>query len=153
MCWCFSANGGQKYYKLKEPEVRLNTDFVVKFYEQHNTNQLLASWWKEDRKFVNRASGWYNTINLREPYMFLMALICRLYGEKDCSKFLEAWIPLAYTIAISGSVFNWGAIISKQLSIRVDQAHKPKAGEVPSFFMASYLLDAMCARNVFPGMG
>jgi hypothetical protein len=35
--------------------------------------------------------------NLREPYIFLMELICRLYGEKDCSRFSEAWMPLAYT--------------------------------------------------------
>jgi hypothetical protein len=75
------------HYKLKEPEVRLNTDFVVKFYEQHNTNQLLASWWKEDRKFVNRAFRWYNTINLREPHIFLIVVICRLYEERDCYKF------------------------------------------------------------------
>jgi hypothetical protein len=57
---------------------------------------------------VNRALGWYNTVNLREPYMFLMALICRLYGEKDFSKFSEAWMPLAYTVAISGKCFQLG---------------------------------------------
>jgi hypothetical protein len=89
------------YYKLKDVEVRMNKDFVVDFYECHNTSLLLASWWREDKKFVNRASGWYNTVNLREPYIFLMALICHLYGEKDFSKFFKAWIPLAYTIAIS----------------------------------------------------
>jgi hypothetical protein len=86
----------------------------------------LASWWKEDKKFVNRASGWYNTMNLRDPYMLLMALICQLYGKKYCSKFSEAWIPLAYTISISGRIFYWGAIISKQLSTRVEEAQKPK---------------------------
>jgi hypothetical protein len=32
-----------KYYKLKEPKVRRNIDFMVKFNEHHNTNQLLAS--------------------------------------------------------------------------------------------------------------
>jgi len=32
-----------KYYKLGEPEVYLNTDFVVKLYEHHNTSQLLSS--------------------------------------------------------------------------------------------------------------
>jgi hypothetical protein len=85
--------------------------------------------------------------------MFLMALICRLYGEKDRSKFSKAWMPLAYTLAISISIFNWGAIISKQLSTRIGQVQKPKPGEVPFFFMASYLLDVMCARNIFPGMG
>jgi hypothetical protein len=70
------------YYKLKDVEVRLNKDFVVEFYECHNTSQLLASWWREDKKFMNRASGWYNTVNLREPYMFLMALICSVIWGK-----------------------------------------------------------------------
>jgi hypothetical protein len=142
----------QKYYKLRDPEERLNTDFVVRFYELHDTSQLLASWWKEDKKFTNRNNGWYNTVNLREPYMYLMALICRLYGEKDCSKFSEAWMPLAYTVAISRSSFNWGAIISKQLSINILQAQTPKEGETSVFFMASYLLDVICVRNTFAGM-
>jgi len=62
-------------------------------------------------------------------------------------------MPLEYTVAISMSVFNWGAIISKQLSIRVEQSHKPKAGEVSSFSMAYYLLHVVCARKIFPGLG
>jgi hypothetical protein len=81
-----------------------------------------------------------------------MALICRLYGEKDFSKFSEAWMPLAYTVAISKSRFNWGAIIFKQLSICVLQAQMPKEGEAPTFHMALYLLDVICVRNVFIGM-
>jgi hypothetical protein len=68
---------------------------------------------REEKKYTNQTSGWYQTTNLREPYIYLMALICRLYGEKDCSRFSEAWMPLAYTVAISGRYFNWGAIISK----------------------------------------
>jgi hypothetical protein len=43
----------QKYYKLREPEERLNTDFVVNLYEVHDTSRLMASWWKEDKKFTN----------------------------------------------------------------------------------------------------
>jgi hypothetical protein len=34
----------QKYYKLRDLEERLNIEFEVKFYERHNTSQLLASW-------------------------------------------------------------------------------------------------------------
>jgi hypothetical protein len=45
-----------KYYKIRDAKVKLNNEFMVKFYEHHNTGQLLASWWKEDKKFVNRAS-------------------------------------------------------------------------------------------------
>jgi hypothetical protein len=66
----------------------------------------MASSWKEDKKFSNQSNGWYGTINLKEPYIYLMALIYWLYGEKDCSKFSEAWMSLAYTVAIVESSFN-----------------------------------------------
>jgi hypothetical protein len=108
-----------KYYKLRDAEDHLNTYFVVKFYERHNTNQVMTSWWREDKKFTNQSTSWYGMTNLRDPYIDLMALICRLYGEKDCSRFSKAWMPLAYIVAISGSGFNWGEIIYKQLSIYV----------------------------------
>jgi hypothetical protein len=112
----------------------------------------MASWWREDNKYTNRSTRWYQMTNLREQYIYMMALICRLYGEKHCSIFSEAWMPLAYTVAIFESGFNWGAIISKQLSICIQQAQTSKEGETPTFYMASYLLDVMCIRNIFVGM-
>jgi hypothetical protein len=111
--WVFLPVEVQSYYKLRDPEERLNTDFVIKFYERHETGWVMDSWWREDKKYTNRTSGWYQTANLRESYIYLMALICRLYGEKECSRFSEAWMPLAYAVAIFGRGFNWGAIISK----------------------------------------
>jgi hypothetical protein len=142
----------QSYYNLRDPEEQMNIDFVVSFYESHDTGRVMASWWREDKKHTNRTFGWYQTINLRESYIYLMALICHLYGEKDYSRFLEAWMPLAYMVAISGRAFNWGAIISKQLSICIQQAQTPKEGETPSFYMALYLLNVMCTINVFADM-
>jgi len=81
-----------------------------------------------------------------------MILLCRSCGEKDCSQFLDEWIPLAYAIAMQGKRFNQGAIISKQLSTVIEQTHNPKPGVVPSFHMTSYLFDVVCAKNVFPGL-
>jgi hypothetical protein len=72
--------------------------------------------------------------------------------EKRLLEFSEAWISLVYTIVIIGRSFKWGAIISKQISICIQQAQMLKEGEAPTFYMASYLLDVMCARNVFTGM-
>jgi hypothetical protein len=72
----------QKYYKLRDSEEILNTNFVVRFYEFHDTSHLLASWWKENKKFTNRRNGWYNTTNLIEPYMYLMALICQWFWRE-----------------------------------------------------------------------
>jgi hypothetical protein len=47
----------QKYYKIKDSEERLKKDFVVMFYEVHDTSLLLVSWSKEDKKFTNRSTG------------------------------------------------------------------------------------------------
>jgi hypothetical protein len=112
----------ESYYKLREFEEKLSTDFILSFYASHDTKKIMASWWREDKKFMNRTIGWYPMDNIREPYIYLMALLCRLHGEKECSWFSEAWMPLAYTVAISGIGFNWGAIISKHLSTCIRQA-------------------------------
>jgi hypothetical protein len=48
----------QKYYKLRDPKERLKIEFVVRFYDFHDTSKLLASWWKEDKKFTNKSNGW-----------------------------------------------------------------------------------------------
>jgi hypothetical protein len=112
----------------------------------------MASWWREDNKYTNRSVEWYHMTNLREPYIYLMALIYQLYGENDCTKFSEAWMPLVYRVAISESSFKWGEIITKKLCTNVLQAQTLKEGEAPTFHMASYLLDVICARIVFTGM-
>jgi hypothetical protein len=64
------------YYKLRDPEKHLRIDFFIKFYEKHDTSQMMDSWWREDKKYTNQISGWYPTTNLRELYIYLMALIC-----------------------------------------------------------------------------
>jgi hypothetical protein len=83
--------------------------------------------------------------------MYVMILLCRLYGERDFSQFLEAWLPLAYHVAMWGKKFNWGGVISKQLSLKIIQAQSPKPGNPPEFHMVSFLLDVLCAHNTFPG--
>jgi hypothetical protein len=109
----------------------------------------MAPWWREEIFFTNWSTGWYEMVNLRDPYIYFMALICQLYGEKEYSKFSKAWMTLSYTVAILECSFNWGAIISKRLSTYVQQAQTPKEGEEPTFYMALYLLDVMCAKNIF----
>jgi hypothetical protein len=112
----------------------------------------MVSWWREDKKFTKQNSGWCPTTNLRQPYIYLMDLLCRLHGEKDYSMFSEAWMPFAYTVTVSRTSFNWGVIISKHLSTCILHAQQLKEGETPTFYMTSYLLDIICARNAFIGM-
>jgi hypothetical protein len=106
-------------YKLPEPDEFLTKYFVNDFYEKYERRKILNNWWKEDKKFTKRSRGRYAISNMREPYMYVMILFCRLYGEKDCSQFSEAWLPLAYYVAMWGRKFNWGGFISKQLSLNI----------------------------------
>jgi hypothetical protein len=94
------------YYMFIDLEEPLNIDFVIIFYEKHENIWVLTLWWREEKTFTNRTSRWYPMAKLRELYIYLMALICHLYGEKYCSRFSEAWIPLAYMVSIYGRGFN-----------------------------------------------
>jgi hypothetical protein len=61
-------------------------------------------------------------------------------------------MPLAYTMGNVRWCVQLGCHHSKETQHRIDQAQNPEPGEVPSFYMASYLLDVVCAWNVFAEM-
>jgi hypothetical protein len=84
----------------------LNKYCVVVFDQNYNIGRILANRWKEDKKFLNMSTSRYPTTSLWETYMYLMILLCRLYREKDCSRFIKAWILLVYTIVMHGKSFN-----------------------------------------------
>jgi hypothetical protein len=46
-----------KCYKLRDAKEQLNTYFVVKFYEFHDTSQVMASWCRAEKKYTNRSTG------------------------------------------------------------------------------------------------
>jgi hypothetical protein len=84
--------------------------------------------------------------------VYTMALIARLYGEKDCTHFKDAgyhwhtqWLP-----PVICSIGNYSFHSLNRMIERVQKA-KPKQGWYP-FYMASYLMDVICATNVFLGV-
>jgi hypothetical protein len=61
--------------------------------------------------------------------------------------------PLSYSLRPKNTNYTiTGMIISKQLSTCILQAQQVKGGETLAFYMASYLLDIICAGNVFTRM-
>jgi hypothetical protein len=47
----------QSYCKIREPKEKLSTNFVVSLYAAHDTSKIMASWWREDKKFMNQTSS------------------------------------------------------------------------------------------------
>jgi hypothetical protein len=139
-------------YKLPELDEFLTKDFLNDFYDKYESSKVLNNWWKKYRKIIKRSRGRYAISNMREPYMYVMILFCRLYDEMDCSQFSKAWLPLAYHVAMWGKTFNWGGVISKQLSLKIAQEQSLKLGNPPEFHMVSFPLDVLCAQNTFLGL-
>jgi hypothetical protein len=48
--------------------------------------------------------------------MYDMALIARLYGEKDFACFKDDWVSLAYIVVTTTSLFSWAIIFPHQLN-------------------------------------
>jgi hypothetical protein len=62
-------------------------------------------------------------------------------------------INFIYAVTKTGTVFNWGAILSAALEQAISAAKHTAPGMHLAFYMASYLLDTVCVINAFPGMG
>jgi hypothetical protein len=74
--------------------------------EEHDTKNILYSWWVEDTRLFGKSDGIYSISNLRDPYVYTMALVTMLYGDKYCAHFKDAWLPLTYIVVTIGRVFN-----------------------------------------------
>jgi hypothetical protein len=91
----------------KEPIASFRPDDLAKCYHLEAGNKkldgqllseleltpkdLFPTWYKVDKKFKYRVKGRYPTTNLRRPYQYMVAMLCRLYGEPDATQF-----PLSY---------------------------------------------------------
>jgi len=74
------------------------TRFVEKFHQDNAIKKISASWWVGDKKLFGKNDGIYTMINLRYPYIYDMALMCKLYGDPSCIHFKDAWVLLVHTI-------------------------------------------------------
>lgn len=78
----------------------------------------------------------------------MVILLSRSFGRKDASTFPNKWILIIHQVITSGSIMNWGEIISSNINSqlkKVQSKHK--------FYMASCLLDVMCANREYPYLG
>jgi hypothetical protein len=66
--------------------------------------------------------------------------------------FFLPWVPLMHTI-VEGCSFDWAKLFSDSLTSRIIEYWMQRARRrVASFFMSTYILDAMCSITPFPLM-
>ena len=83
--------------------------------------------------------------SLRKVYKLVAAMLCRLYGRPDCSTFSGSWATIMEYVTTQGTRFNWAGILMTSMQTNLNSALAPEEGMPAEFYMASYLLDAVCA--------
>jgi hypothetical protein len=76
----------------------------------------------------------------------------RLYGKEKTTHIFLSWVPLIHTVA-EGFSFNWAKLLSDSLTSRITEYRAQRASKkTTSFFMFSYIMDAICFMTPFPLM-
>jgi hypothetical protein len=75
---------------------------VKKFHDENYLKEIMSSWLIEEKMLFHKTYGIYNTLNLREPYIYVIAFMCRLYVQEDCIHFKDEWIPIVYGVVTKG---------------------------------------------------
>lgn len=50
--------------------------------------------------------GMYSTTSISLPHTFLVAMLCRMFGKPDSTKFSPEWLPLI-DASINENIMNW----------------------------------------------
>ena len=78
-------------------------------------------------------------------------MLCGMYGRADATTFNGALVSLMYVVTVYETYFNWANLRVVALKSNISAALAPNEGYASKFYMASYLLDAICARCHFEG--
>ena len=111
----------------------------------------MRGWWEEPEKFKVKKDQEYQVAGLRKVYKLVAAMLCRMYGRPDATTFSGSWVSLMYFVTVYGTCFNWASLLIAALKTNISSALAPEEGYASEFYMASYLLDAVCVRCHFEG--
>ena len=111
----------------------------------------MRGWWEEPETFKVKKDQDYQVAGLRKVYKLVATMLCRMYGHPYATIFSGSWVSLMYFVTIHGTHFNWANLLIAALKTSISVALAPEEGYSSKFYMASYMLDAVCARCHFEG--
>ena len=97
----------------------------------------------------------YAIASFTKPYNYAAAMLCRLYGLPNNTKFSIEWIPLI-DACVSSHIMNWPSILSDNLATTITKYRKKKVSSsdnLPPFYFSAYIMDVIYFCTTFPTMG
>jgi hypothetical protein len=84
--------------------------------------------------------------------VYIDLMLCRLFGKKNPTHFPTEWVPLTHEVA-EGYSFNWGKILSNNLTKDIAEYQMEKSkGQPAYFYMSAYIMDVIYYMTPFPLM-
>jgi len=111
----FRAEDMKKMYHIPDPQDIYDKTYMASFAKKNqNPLKLIQGWRVLDKKIKFDKSGMYSIASLAKPYNYASAMLCRLYGLPNNSKFSLEWILLigAY---VNSHIMNWSIILFNNL--------------------------------------
>jgi hypothetical protein len=105
---------------------------------------MIRGWARSQAKFRADSHGIYAMSSLNEYMVYVVIMLCRLFGRKDPCHFHADWVPFLEE-ALEGNGFNWHKILSDNLTQEILNYKATKSkGQPTTFYMSSYIMDAIC---------
>jgi hypothetical protein len=81
----FRLDDSAKCYHIEAGNKKLDGQLLNEL--ELTPKDLFPTWYKADKQFKYQPKSRYPTTNLRRPYQYMEAMLCRLYGEPDATHF------------------------------------------------------------------
>ena len=91
----FRAEDLKKMYHILDPQDIYDMTYVANFVKKNpDPFKLIQGWIVLEDNFKFDKLGMYAIPSLANPYSYAIAMLCKLYGFPNNSKFSIGWIPL-----------------------------------------------------------
>jgi hypothetical protein len=123
-------------YRLSRPTTKLDDNFMNEFIkekvkkEEMQMAHLIREWWYDPDSFKVIGEKIYHVTRLKKSPMLVSIMLCRLYGEKNPSRFKLSWVPIIHQVLV-GNIFNWAHILSTNLKQEVQKSQQSPPGYFP----------------------
>ena len=123
--------------------------------ENEDLAECTKNWSAREEQLEKDKHSMYSIGSLSFPYCFTAAMLCRLFGRPNINKFSSEWLPLL-DAATNATIMDWAQILSDNLASTVWNYRTKRSFAqrfYPPFFLAAYVMDAICFVSKFPLMG
>lgn len=115
----FTAKDLKRMYHIPDPQKVYYKAFLEHFTtENEESSDLIRQWRFNSNKHKHEKSGMYTITPLVAPYSYIAAMMCRIFGYADTTRFSVEWVPLI-DVTVNYFTMDWGTIFSNNLALQI----------------------------------